>query len=192
MLKNTGNGVLGKVLVLFAAISLILISCLRAPSKDEVKAMFSVVDVTTKWVTKSYSPWPPHLVLVPTLTCRLKNTMSKPLTYIDINAAFKFAGERENLGENYRAVIDREALKPGETSPAYTFTSPYGYDSRNLASIENHPWWKTKVVEVRLFASTRGSGPVLVGTYTMSREVDFKEPAPVEPKKIETKKEPKK
>lgn len=192
MMKKVGIGVSLRVLVLVAALALTLISCLKAPTKDEVKAMFEVTDVTTKWVAKAYTPWPPQLVLVPTLTCRFKNTSAKPLTYIDINAAFKFAGERENLGENFWAVIDRKPVMPGEKSQEFTFTSPYGYDGRNLASIENHPWWKTKVVEIRLFATTRGSGPVLMGTYTMSHDIDFKEPPPVEPQKTEPGTPPKK
>jgi hypothetical protein len=192
MMKKDGIHVSLKVMILAAALGLTLITCIKAPTKDQVKAMFQVVDVTTKWVAKAYTPWPPRLVLVPTLSCRFKNTTDKPLTYIDINAAFKFKGERQNLGENFWAAIDRKAVMPGEKSQEFTFTSPYGYDGRNLASIENHPWWKTKIVEVNLFASTRGSGPVLVGTWTMSHEIDFKEPPPVEPKKAEADKKPKK
>jgi hypothetical protein len=166
-----------KALALLAALVLTLAACVRAPSPEEVKSWMQVTDVSTKWVSKAYQPWPPKLTLVPSVTFRVKNVSSSPLTYVDFNAIFRFKGETQNLGDNYKAAILGTAVQPGELSAPITLTSNYGVEGKTLASFENNPAWRP--VEVRLFAQSHGSRPVLLGEYDVSREIDFKEPPPV-------------
>jgi hypothetical protein len=174
-----------KALVLVSALGLGLMACLKAPTAAEVKAMMDITDVTTKWVAKAYTPWPQRLILVPTISLRVKNIMNKPLKFIDINAVFAFKGDPQNLGENFRMVIDSTPVRPGEKTQLFTFISPYGFDGRNLTFIKNHPWWNSKVVEAKIFATTKGSGPVLLGTWMMSKDIDFKEPETPGQKKVD-------
>lgn len=181
-----------KALILAAAWGLGPVACLKAPTAAEVKAMMDITDVTTQWVAKAYTPWPPRLILVPTISLRVKNIMTKPLKFIDINAVFAFKGDPQNLGENFRIVIDSQPIRPAEKTKIFTFISPYGFDGRNLTFIKNHPWWNSKVVEVKIFANTKGSGPVLLSTWMMSKDIDFKEPETPGQKKVDVNPAPKK
>jgi hypothetical protein len=56
-------------------------------------------------------------------------------------------------------------------------TSNLGVEGTNLASFApDKKLWKPW--KVRLFADTRGSRPVLIGDWDVSRTIDFKEDAP--------------
>ncbi len=189
-LAKPGPGVSLTALVLAAALCLSLGACIKAPTQEQVKSMMQVVDVTTKWVAKTYQPWPPKLVLVPTVSFRVKNVSSTPLTYVDFNGIFKFKGDNENLGDNFYAGIRGTAVEPGQLSDVITLKSNFGQEGRSLASFKDNPQWR--IVMVKLFAMTHGSRPALLGEYDVSREIDFQEPAPVVPQKPAEKKEPQK
>jgi len=154
-------------------------ACTPAPSEKELKAAIQVVDVDTRWVSKEYRAWPPKLILVPTLSFRVKNTSAKPLTYINFNAIFKFKDDEENLGDSFLPGIGSTPVLPGQLSPLIEMRSNFGVEGKSLASFKNNPMWK--VVMVKLFTQSRGSEHALLGTYTCSRKIDFQEPAPVNP-----------
>ncbi len=187
-LQDVRSGSCLRFAFLAVALSIFFLSCVKVPTEAQVKASMQIVDVSTKWVSKFYQPWPPRLILVPSITFRVKNISQKPLTYVDFNAIFKFKGETENLGDAFYAGIRSQAVKPGELSDFITLKSNFGVEGKTLASFGENPQWKP--VGVRLFVLTHGSRPVLMGEYDVSREIDFKEPAPVVPQQPETKKEP--
>jgi len=153
---------------------------------QELKASIEITDIETKWVSKLYQQWPPRLVLVPQLQFRVRNLGAKPMTYVNFNAVFNFKGDREELGSNYLAAIRGQAVPPGGTSDLITIRSSFGVDGKDLKSIQTSPYWKQ--AEVRLFAQSKGTQHVLLGTYDVSRFIDFKEDAPIEPKKDDVKK----
>ncbi len=172
--------------VILGALTLAALPGCRSMSTDEVKNSIEVLDYTSVWVSKYYQPWPPRLILVPQISFRVKNIGPKPLTYVNFNAVYNFKGDPENFGDAFKAAIRSQAVAPGETSPVITLTGNLGVDGKNLAGIRDNPAWKQ--AEVRLFASSKGSMPVRLGVYDVSRDIDFKEPEPVEPKKEEIKK----
>jgi hypothetical protein len=167
--------VLGLVIVVALA-SLLLPSC-KSISPEELKAAVEIVEVSSKWVAKTYQPWPPKLVLVPTITFRVKNISDKPLNYLNFNAIFKFRDDQENLGDNFLAAIRKEPILPGGTSPAITLKSNFGVEGKSLAQFKDNPQWKPMIC--KLFIQSKGSVHVLLGEYEISREIDFKEPEPV-------------
>ena len=158
----------------------------KTMSSDELKASIEVVDYSSAWVSKYYQPWPPRLILVPQISFRVKNVSAKPLTYVNFNAVYNFMGDPENFGDAFRAAIRGKAVPPGGTSDLIVLRSNLGVDGKNLAGIRDNPQWKQ--AEVRLFASSKGSTPVLLGVYDVSRDIDFKEPEPVGDKKDAVKK----
>ncbi len=79
------------------------------------------------------------------------------------------------------AAIRGKAIPAGATSDLIVLKGNLGVDGKNLAGIRDNPQWKQAFV--RLFAISKGSHPVPLGTYDVSRTIDFKEPEPVEPKK---------
>jgi hypothetical protein len=173
------------LVILILALSL-LPACVRSMSPEELKAAVEVLDVQTKWVAKTYQPWPPKLVLVPTISFRIKNLSSKPLNYVNFNAIFKFKDDQENLGDNFLAAIRKTPVNPGELSPVITLKSNFGVEGQSLASFKDNPQWRPVVC--KLFIQSKGSPHVLLGEYDISRTIDFKEPEPVGMEKKEEKK----
>src|SRR5512136_2991493 len=163
----------------FAALA-VLPAC-KTMSSEELKSSIEVLDYTSSWVSKYYQPWPPRLILVPQIKFRIKNIGAKPLTYVNFNAVYQFKGDPENFGDAFMAAIRGKAVPPGGTSDLIILKSNMGVDGKNLAGIRDNPAWKPAFC--RLFAISKGSHPVLLGVYDVSRDIDFKEPEPVEPKK---------
>jgi hypothetical protein len=173
------------VLVL-AVLALAVLPACKTMSSEELKSSIEVLDYTSSWVSKYYQPWPPRLVLVPQISFRIKNIGTKPLTYVNFNAVYQFKGDPENFGDMFLAAIRSKAIPPGGTSDLIVLKSNLGVDGKNLAGIRDNPEWRP--AEVRLFAQSKGSGPVLLGVYDVSRDIDFKEPEPVGDKKDAVKK----
>jgi hypothetical protein len=169
------------VAVALGVLSLVVLPACRTTTPEELKEAIELVDLETKWVSKYYQPWPPRLILVPQISFRVKNIGDRPLNYVNFNAVFNFKGERANLGDAFLAAIRGKAIAPGEMSGPIVLKSNLGVDGKDLENIRENPEWKP--TEVRLFALSRGSQPVLLGIFDVSREIDFKEPEPVEIKK---------
>lgn len=174
-----------KSLFILLAASLILCfgSSCKSVSPDEIKNSVAIEDVETKWVAKTYHPWPPKLILVPSLSFRIRNVSDKPLNYLNFNAIFKFKDEMENLGDNFLAAIRKDPIMPGEKSHVITLKSNFGVEGKTLASFKDNPQWR--IVTCKLFIQSKGSPHILLGEYEISRTIDFKEPEPVGIKKKE-------
>ncbi len=175
--------------IMLAPVILLLISfpACKSVSPEELKASIEIVEVSTRWVEKTYQPWPPKLILVPTISFRVKNIGDKPLNYLNFNGIFGVRGDQENRGDNFLAAIRKEPIEPGGTSPVITLTSNYGVEGKSLASFKDNPQWEPYIC--RLFVQSKGSPHVLLGQYDISREIDFKEPEPVGMEKKEEKKD---
>jgi len=169
------------VLLVLAALALAVLPACKTTSSEELKSSIEVLDYTSAWVSKYYQPWPPRLILVPQISFRIKNIGKEPMTYVNFNAVYQFKGDPENFGDAFMAAIRGKAIPPGGTSDLIVLKSNLGVEGKNLAGIRDNPEWKQAFV--RLFAISKGSHPVLLGVYDVSRDIDFKEPEPVEPKK---------
>ena len=165
------------ILIIAAAIGSLSLSACKGVAPEELKASVEIVEVSTKWVEKTYQPWPPKLTLVPTISFRVKNVSEKPLNYLNFNAIFKFPDDQDNLGDNFLAAIRKEPIQPGETSPVITLKSNFGVEGKSLASFKDNPQWRPMIC--RLFIQSKGSPHVLLGEYDISQEIDFTEPEPV-------------
>lgn len=165
--------------------ALIQEGCTKAPSPEEIKASIEIVDVETKWVKKEYFPWPQKLTLAPAISFRVKNLSEKPLRYVNIFANFKLKNDSENLGDRFFSVFQSKPLMPEELSDVFLMICNFGFEGKNLADFKNNPAWK--IADVKLFIRTKGSQPVLLGEWEVSRKIDFKEPEPYPPKKKEKK-----
>jgi hypothetical protein len=179
------RGAVPGLIIAIALGSITLPSC-KSVSPEELKAAVEIVDVSSKWVAKSYQPWPPKLILVPTIMFRVKNISERPLNYLNFNAIFKFRDDQENLGDNFLAAIRKDPIPPGEMSQPITLKSNFGVEGKSLAQFKDNPQWKPVIC--RLFIQSKGSIHVLLGEYEISREIDFKEPEPVGTEKTEEEK----
>jgi len=163
--------------LVIAILALAVLPACKTMSREELQASLEVLDYTSTWVSKYYQPWPQRLILVPQISFRIKNIGAKPLTYVNFNAVYQFKGDPENFGDAFLAAIRGKAVPPGGTSDLIVLKSNLGVDGKNVEGIRNNPEWKPALV--RLFAMSKGSHPVLLGVYDVSRDIDFKEPEPV-------------
>ena len=72
--------------------------CAKGISSEELKASIELVDVETSWEKKYYQPWPPKLILVPSISFKVKNIGADPLKYVYFNGIFKFEGRQREPG----------------------------------------------------------------------------------------------
>lgn len=171
--------------LLLGALALAVQTGCKTMSQDELKGAMEIVDVQTKWVAKHYQPWPQRLILVPVLSFRVKNLTSQPLKYVNFNAIFKFKGDQENMGDCFLAAIRGDGVPPGGLSNVISLKSNLGVSGKTVEGIRDNPAWRP--TEVNLFARSRGSAFVLLGTWDVSREIDFVPPADIAPKEPEKK-----
>lgn len=150
----------------------------KTMSHQELEGSFELMDIETKWVEKTYQPWPPKLVLVPAISFRIKNVSDTPLKYVYINANFKFRDDVANLGDGFIEAIRGEPLMPGDTTETILLKSTHGIDGQNLEHFKNSPFFLSKVVDVKVFAKSQGSQYIPVGEWEISKNIDFKEPEP--------------
>jgi hypothetical protein len=144
---------------------------------QEIKAAMEIELLDTKWVAKEYKVWPnAKLTLVPTVSFRVKNLSSNPLTYVNFNGIFKNKDDVENLGDQFLAAIRNKPVLPGAWSDPITLKSNLGVEGKRLADFQNNPQWKTYFV--RVFAQSKGSRHVLLAEWPVSRKIDFKEDQP--------------
>jgi hypothetical protein len=172
--------------LILGVLSLLFQPACERLTPEELKNSIQITDLESKWVSKFYQPWPPRLILVPEISFRVKNVGTQPLSYVTFNAVFNFKGERDNFGDCFLAPIGGKAVPPGEQSQVITMKSNFGVDGKNLEGIRDNPAWKQ--AEVRLFAQSKGTQPVLLGVYDVSRYIDFKEPEAPDLKKSDVKK----
>ena len=146
-------------------------------SSEELVNSIEIIDIETKWVSKYYQPWPPKLILVPAISFRVKNLTDKPLRYINFNSNFRFKNDFEHLGNCFLAAIRNKPIQPGETSEVILLKSNFGVEGKTLNTFENNFNWKPVIVE--LFAQSKGSQHTPLGTWEVSKKIDFKEPKEV-------------
>ncbi len=151
----------------------------KTMSHEELQGSFELIDIETKWVEKTYQPWPPKLILVPAISFKIKNVSEVPLKYVYLNANFKFRDDVSILGDGFIEAIRREPLMPGETSDSILLKSTHGMEGQNLEHFKNNPFFLSKIVDVKLFAKSQGSQYIPVGEWEVSKNIDFKEPEPL-------------
>jgi hypothetical protein len=161
----------------------------KTMSHEDLEGSFELMDIETKWVEKTFQPWPPKLILVPAISFKIKNVSEKPLKYFYVNANFKFRDDVSNLGDGFIEAIRGEPLMPGETSESILLKSTYGIEGQNLEHIKNNPFFQSKIVDVKVFAKSQGSQYIPVGEWEVSKNIDFKEPKPFESEPEKKKKE---
>ena len=149
----------------------------KITTPEEAAEAIEVVEIETKWVEKEYQPWPPKLILVPTISFKIKNLTDKPLKYVYFNAVFGVKDESENRGDAFLVAIRNIPVLPGEKSETIFLKSTFGVEGKNLAQFGDNYFWKTQTVQ--LFAKFKGSPYVLIKELDISRKIDFKEPEPV-------------
>jgi hypothetical protein len=172
--------------VVLAALTLVALPACKSMSSEELKNSIEVLDFGSKWVHTFYQAWPSRLKLAPQISFRIKNISAKPMNYVNFSATFVSKADQKNLGDAFLAAIRGKAVAPGDMSTVFVLTSNVSVEGKNKKDFETNPGWES--YQVKLFAHSKGSPPVLLGIYDVSRDIDFKEDEPVGDRKEEIKK----
>jgi hypothetical protein len=92
---------------------------------DVAKAL-EVLDVSTGWYDAGIVNGGQNK-LVPTVTFRLKNISSDPVTTLQANVLFHRVNSTEEWGSGFLGIAGCEGLAPGATTDALTVRSDLGY-----------------------------------------------------------------
>lgn len=133
----------------------------------DIKEGVEIIDVNSFWTAKSSSVG--EVTMVPAVSFKIRNKRSTPLEYVQVNGVFHFVSETQNLGDAFTYPIQGKPLRPGETTDPVLLKSNFGYRASSKTAFLDNPGFKQ--VEVKLFAQSRASGPVLVGTYLISKRL---------------------
>ena len=163
-----------------------MFSSCKIMSNEELRNSLEVLDFDSQWVQTLYQEWPARLKLAPQVSFRVKNSSAKPLNYVNFIANFVSKADQKNLGDGFLAAIRGKALAPGDTSNKITMTCNVSVEGKNKKDFETNPGWES--YQVKLFALSKGSQPVLLGIFDVSRNIVFKEDEPVGDRKVKIKK----
>jgi hypothetical protein len=107
--------------VLFLSLALVAFACDRIQPTEVLEPL----DVVTGWYDAGI--FDGKNKLVPSVSLRLRNVSSEPITSIQINAVFRRVNEPEAWGEHFGWAIQREELPPGATTEPIVLRSQLGY-----------------------------------------------------------------
>jgi len=137
-------------------------------STEEVAKSIRIVETDSIWVDKRVTPY--EVIIVPTITFKVKNTGKRPLQYVYFEGVFEFVESGEKLSDGYTPALKDKPLNPGEVSDDITIKSYFGYRaSSKEAFIKNIKNWKK--VKVKIFAKTKNSQFVLLGVYHIKQKI---------------------
>ncbi|MBI2837438.1 MAG: hypothetical protein HYX75_03940 [Acidobacteria bacterium] len=135
---------------------------------DAIRAGVEIIELDSFWTEKSASPT--EVTMVPAITFRIRNKRAAPLEYLQVNGVFAFVGDAQTLGDSFGYPIEGAPLPTGQTTGVIRLKSNFGYRASSKQAFLDNPGFKP--VEVKLFAQSRASGPVLIGTYPVSRRLE--------------------
>ena len=114
----------------------------------DVKQALEVTDVVTGWYDAGIVEGGKNK-LVPSVTFRIKNVSSEPVTYVQFNAVFRVIGDVQELGSKLVRGIGGDGLGPGQFAGPYTLQSDLGYTGEQpRADMLQHGQFQDAQVEI--------------------------------------------
>ncbi len=113
-----------------------------------------------------------RIVIVPAINFELKNVGATPLHNIILRASFI----HESNGSEFTAgglIALKNPLSPGQQSSLITVKGEFGYSQSSIEELQKNKNNIAKL-KVRVYAKTRNSSEVHLGTYTVERLVKAK------------------
>ncbi len=187
---NTNNGFLEEyinpkktkaklVLYIIALISFLIMFYLlfnksnNRLSVDELKSSIKLFNIESKWKKngKMNDGESEKIILVPTISFKIKNIGKSELTYLSIVGVFRFHSNEKFLGEGNKMVL-KKPLKPGlATTNQITIVSDRGYRASSInAFLDNEKEWQTTFVDI--YAKLGGYKHVKIKRFNISRRIE--------------------
>jgi hypothetical protein len=126
-----------------------------------------VVEQDSMWVEKVAAA--KEVIIVPSITFKIKNVGQEPLQYIYFRGVFKYEDTGEIMSEGLAPALEKE-LPPGETSGPIQVKADFGYAASSKEAFFKNPGeWKKLKVDV--LAKSKESEYVLLGIYPIKQEI---------------------
>ena len=156
----------GWLLGLLVVVGLVGSSACRA--EPDAKQALAVTDVVTGWLDKGLADG--QNKLVPTISLKVKNGADRPLSYLQLNAVFRIAGDTEELGSKVIWATQGTDLEPGASLGPFNLSSDLGYSSQapRLQMLQ-HTQFKDAMVE--LFVKHGSRQWARLGEYKVTRQL---------------------
>lgn len=109
---------------------LLTLTAAGCAAQVDVEKALQVVDIRTGWFDAGIQPDGQNK-LVPSISLKLKNVSSAPISSVQVMAVFRRVNEAEVLDTHYIRAIGTEPLAPGASTKdivlraTFGFTSPY-------------------------------------------------------------------
>jgi hypothetical protein len=156
----------GWLLGLLVVVGLVGSSACRA--EPDAKQALAVTDVVTGWLDKGLVDG--QNKLVPTISLKVRNGADRPLSYLQLNAVFRIAGDTEELGSKAIWATQGTDLEPGGSLGPFNLSSDLGYSSQapRLQMLQ-HAQFKDAMVELYVKHGSRQWARL--GEYKVTRQL---------------------
>jgi hypothetical protein len=104
----------------------VLVAGLAACNRVKPVEVLEPLDVTTGWYDAGILEDGKNK-LVPSVSLKLRNKSSEPVTGVQINAIFRRVNEPEMWGEHFGWAVQRDELAPGQSTRDIVLRSTLGY-----------------------------------------------------------------
>lgn len=150
---------------------------LEKMNAKEVAASIKIVQIDSKWVEKEATEQ--GVKIVPSVSFKFMNTGKRALRYVNFEGIFEVS-DTGTVHSDGVAQACKKPLLPGQVSEEVFIQAFFGYSaSSKQAFLQNIEEWKK--MHVKIFANTRGSGPVRIGDkYPIKQEIEGLEQEAVE------------
>ena len=134
----------------------------------EVEKDLTITDIHTGWYDAGVVNG--QNKLVPSITLRLQNVSSEPISRVQINAVFRRVGEPEEWDAHFVRGIGPDGLAPGAKGEELVLRSERGYTGQQsrLQMLQNKEFVDARV---EIFGKHGSRNCVKIGDYTIDRQL---------------------
>lgn len=155
----------------FVAVLVAVVASAGCRSRQvDIPKVLKVTDVTTGWFDAGIVEGAKNK-LVPSITLRLKNTDTQPISTVQLFARFSRVGEPDEWGTPpYVRAIGADGLGPGQSTPSLILRSNLGYtgEQPRLDMLRNSTFVDARV---EIFAKYMSNNWVKLGDYRVARQL---------------------
>jgi hypothetical protein len=128
---------------------------------EELRKSIQIVWNESSWIYKKYTQ--EGIILVPSISIKVKNTGTAPLRYISFRGDFQLESSGKPFSQGITIGLE-DPLSPEKISDEIRIPAEYGYSVSSLEALEKNKTMMEKV-KVRVMAKTKMSNEVLLGIF---------------------------
>lgn len=151
-------------------LALALVAAAGCDRGADLTQAIAITDVHTGWYDAGIVEGQKNKI-VPSVSIRLKNTSSRPVSSVQVNAIFRQVNDPASWGEHFAKAIGQDGVAPGASTDPIVLRSNLGYtsaDQSRLQMLRNTQFIDAKV---EIYGKTGSRNWVKLGEYTIARDL---------------------